>query len=130
MVVEDRALALADVLAQAGAAGLAARLRGTVPETFGLCDEHVPLLHAALSAVITAAPAHKYSAARVLAALDDLPAHIGRRGQVWIAANREGTYSAFWDDADWLEQGPQEVPLGDALAWAARRSDDVRRNDE
>lgn len=130
MVVEDRALALADSLAMQGHAALAARLRGAVPETFGLCDEHVPLLRDALLAVVDGAPAYADVAGRVLTALDDLPAHIGRRGRVWVGANRDGTYSAFWDDADWLEQGPTDVPLAVALDWAAKRSDDVRRNDE
>lgn len=129
MVVEDRALTLANDLAAQGQVGLAARVRGAVPETFGLCDEHVPLLRDALVAVVGRAPAHALDATRVLAALDDLPAHIGRRGRVWVEANRDGTYSAFWDDTDWLEQGPVAVSLADALAWAARRSDDVRRND-
>jgi hypothetical protein len=119
MVVEDRALALADDLAMQGHAGLAARVRGAVPETFGLCDEHVPLLRDALTAVVEGAPTYADHVRRVLAVLDDLPSHIGRRGRVWVAANGDGTYSAFWDDADWLEQGPMDVPLADALAWAA-----------
>lgn len=130
MVVEDRALALADDLAVRGHAALAARVHGVVPETFGLGDEHVPLLRDALTAVIERVLVHADDARRVLAALADLPAHIGRRGRVWVGANMDGTYSAFWDDAEWLEQGPMDVPLADALAWAARRSEDVRRNDE
>lgn len=130
MVVEDRALALANELAAQGHAGLAARVRGAVPETFGLCDEHVPVLRDALVAVTEVAPSHAAGATRVLAALDDLPAHIGRRGRVWVRMNRDGTYGAVWDDDDdWLEQGPLDVPLAVAVAWAAARSDDVRRND-
>lgn len=128
--MEDRAVALADDLAAQGFVGLAARVRGAVPETFGLCDEHVPLLREALTAVVETAPAHAPAATHVLAALDDLPAHIGRRGRVWVGSNGNGTYQACWDDADWLEQGPQNVALAEALAWAASRSDDVRRNDE
>lgn len=129
MVVEDRALALAEALDADGRTYAAARLRGAVPETFGLCDEHVPLLRDALTAIAEGAPPHADHARRVLAVLDDLPSHIGRRGRVWVRADGDGTYSAFWDDADWLEQGPTDVLLADALAWAAKRSDDVRRND-
>lgn len=128
MVVEDRALALADQLDALGLTGLAARVRGAVPETFGLCDGHVPLLREALHAVADATPVHAPAAARVLAALDDLPAFIGRRGRVWIARHRDGTFSAYWDEDDWLEEGPRAASLDVALAWAAARSDDVRRN--
>jgi hypothetical protein len=129
MVVEDRALTLADDLATQGQVGLAARLRGTVPDSLGQGDEHVPLLREALEAVAQSAPAHKDAADRVLAALDDLPRFIGRRGRVFLGARMDGTFSAYWEEDDWLEQGPTKAPLEVALAWAERRSDDVRRND-
>ncbi|MBC7680550.1 MAG: hypothetical protein H7233_16425, partial [Pseudorhodobacter sp.] len=51
LVVEERALALTEELHEHEHQGLAARLRGTVPENFGLVDEHVPLLREALGAV-------------------------------------------------------------------------------
>lgn len=120
---------MADDLAAAGQAGLAARIRGSVPETFGLCDEHVPLLREALHAVVATGSPHSDGASKALAALNDLPAHIGRRGQVWVGRSRRGAYSAHWTDDEWLEQGPLDVPLAEALTWAEARSDDVRRND-
>jgi hypothetical protein len=129
MVVEDRALDVADALVAAGHAGLAARLRETVPASFGRCDEHVPLLREVLAAVVGNVPAHAASAQKVLAALDDLPSSIGRRGQVWVGRNVDDSYSAYWADDDWLEQGPTDVPLDVVLAWAERRSSDIRRND-
>lgn len=47
----DRALALAERLLGDGNLALGSRLRETVPETFSTCDEHVPLLRAALVSV-------------------------------------------------------------------------------
>jgi hypothetical protein len=41
----------------------------------------------------------------------------------------DDSYSAYWVDDDWLEQGPTDVPLDVVLAWAERRSSDIRRND-
>lgn len=128
LVVEDRVLDLADDLHGQGQVALAARLRGTVPDFFGSCDEHVPLLREALHAVVVTSSGRKDAALRVLSALDDLPAAIGRRGRVWVGTSGEGAYSAYWEDEDWLEQGPEDVPLSDALAWASARSDDVRGN--
>jgi hypothetical protein len=130
MVVEDRALALADDLAAQGQVGLAARLRGTVPESYEQCGEHVPLLREALEAVVLSASEHRDAADRVLAALDDLPAFIGRRGRVFVGVRMDGTYNAYWEEDDWLEEGPTEAPLEVALAWARERCDDIRRHDE
>jgi hypothetical protein len=126
-VVEDRALALADILDHE-VPPLAARIREVVPETFSSCDEQVPLLRALLTPVSDQLPRHKALSQQVLAALDDLPGRIGRRGQVWVARDgRDGTYSAFWDcEQGWLEQGPQATDLGSALDWARQRCDDVR----
>jgi hypothetical protein len=125
-VVEDRVLSLADAIASTSPV-LAARLREAVPETYGLCDEHLPLLREALSRVATSFPGHGVDVGRILAALDDLPAHIGRRGHVWIGREGARGYTAHWgDDEDWLEGGPDEVPLDAALAWARRRTDDIR----
>lgn len=129
MVVENRALALADDLADQGRVGLSARLRGTVPDTLGQCDEHVPLLREALETVARFAPEHKAAAERVLAALNDLPTFIGRRGRVFVGVRMDGTWSAYWEEDDWLEEGPKNVPLDVALAWAGQRSDEVLRND-
>ncbi len=130
MVVEDRALALADELREQGHEGLAARLRGTVPETFGLGDEHVPLLREALATVIQKVPSQAEAAQKVLDALDDLPAFIGVRGRAYVSRDHEdGTYRAAWEDDDWLESGPARMALDDALAWAQRRSPDVQRLD-
>ena len=126
MVVEDRALALSDALDANGRTYLAARLRGAVPQTFGLCDEHVPLLRDALVAVVAEVSEYAASAAKVLAALDDLPAAVGRRGRVMVGRDRAGAYSAHWTDADWLEEGPEGVTLDAVLAWAEPRSSDVR----
>jgi hypothetical protein len=129
MVVEERALAIAEALQAEGHQYAAARLREAIPASLNLCDEHVPLLREALALAVTEAPQHAAAAKRVLAALDDLPAHIGRRGRVWVGSNGDGTYSVYWDDEHWLEQGPRDVSLSVALEWAAVRTDDVRRND-
>jgi len=128
MVIEDRALALAEELDGQGQGGLAARLREAIPAGFGLGDEHVGFLRDVLVAVTDrTSPPQSSAAAKILAALDDLPAHIGRRGRVWVSEDSEGgTFSAYWDEDDWLEEGPQGVAKSEALLWAARRSDDVR----
>lgn len=125
MVVEDRALALAERLTADGQVGLAARLRETVPETFGNCDEHVPMLRAALTRV-RELPEYDDDCRRILDAIDDLPRHIGRGGRVWLWQRPGGTYSCLWDADDWLEQGPEDATLEVVTEWAARRSDDVR----
>jgi len=130
VAVEDRALSLADAIASESPV-LAARLRETVPETYGRCDEHLPVLREALSSVATSLPEHGVDVGRILAALDDLPAHIGRRGHVWIGRDGVGDHTAYWgDDEDWLEGAPDGVSLDVALAWARRRTDDVRFSDE
>jgi hypothetical protein len=125
IVVEDRALSLADAIERESPVW-AARLREVVPETFGLCDEHVPALRQVLDDVARSASRHSGAAVRILAALDDLPAHIGRRGRVWIGedGSRE-TYRAHWTDEDWLEEGPEGASLDAVLAWARRRTDDI-----
>jgi hypothetical protein len=124
--VEDRVLSLADVL-EADSPVLAARLREAVPETFALCDAHVPVLRQFLDDVAGSGSRHSATAVRILAALDDLPSHIGRRGRVWIGHGEGDTYSALWDDdEDWLEDGPEFASLTAVLAWAWRRTDDIR----
>jgi hypothetical protein len=126
MVVEDRALALAERLLLNGQLGLGCRLRETVPETFGNCDEHVPLLRSALVSV-ELLPDYAADSRKVLNALDDLPAHIGRRGRVWISPDIDGTYSSYWEEEDdWLEQGPEQCSREAVTLWAELRSDDVR----
>lgn len=128
--MEERALALADELHEQGHQGLAARLRGTVPENFGLVDEHVPLLREALGAVIRNVPTQAPVAQKVVNVLDDLPAFIGVRGRAYVSRDHEdGTYRTIWEDDDWLESGPHRMTLTDALAWAERRSHDVQRLD-
>jgi len=88
-----------------------------------MCDEHVPLLRQAPQANAKYAP----DVNKILAVMDDLPSHIGRRGRVWVSQDRTtGSYSAFWDDDDWLEQGPEGVARETALAWAALRADHLR----
>jgi hypothetical protein len=130
LAVEDRALALADAL-ESQHLMLAAHIREVVPETFGLCDEHLPLLRQALGLVSSQAPDHAAHSRQILEALDDLPRFIGRRGRVWIGRDRFGKCSAYWDDdEDWLEDGPTDVDLQTVLAWARRRSDDVRLPDD
>lgn len=130
LVVEDRALALADELHEHGHQGLAARLRGTVPEHFGFMDEHVPLPREALGAVLRDVPTQGPIAQKVVDVLDDLPAFIGVRGRAYVSRDHEdGTYRAIWEDDDWLESGPARMTLEAALAWAERRSDDVQRLD-
>lgn len=127
-MVEDRALSLAEKLDAAGHSLRAAQLREVVPEGFGNCDEHVEGLRRALTAIFGLSDFEEESR-RILAALDDLPAVIGRRGRVWVSKDMHADeYSAYWDEDDWLEDGPQGVPLATALAWAERRSDDVRTN--
>ena len=61
----------------------------------------------------------------MLAALDDLPAFVGRRGRVWLSA-QGNAWSAYWDEQDWLEQGPEDATEAEVRAWAAVRSDDLR----
>ena len=118
-------LSLADAV-EAESPVLAAALREVVPESFGLCDEHVPLLRQELQRVAVSAPGHGAAVRRILAALDDLPGHIGRRGRVWVARDGVGdSYGAHWDDEDWLEQGPERAPLHVVLSWARRRSDEI-----
>jgi hypothetical protein len=129
IVVEERVLSLADAIASESPL-LAARLREAVPDDYGLCDEHLPPLRELLSRIAASVPEHGTAAGRILAALDDLPAHIGRRGHVWIGRDWADGYTAHWeDDEDWLEDGPNGVPLDAALAWARRRTDDVRMSD-
>jgi len=128
VVVEDRVLSLADAVASESLV-LAARLRGAVPEDYGLCDEHLPVLREALRRIATSLPGHGTDVGRILAALDDLPAHIGRRGRVWIGDDGAGAYSAHWEDEDWLEGSPDGISFDAALTWARRRTDDVRMGD-
>ncbi|MDX6255370.1 MAG: hypothetical protein QOJ11_1704 [Frankiales bacterium] len=124
MVVEDRALAVAEAL-DAGGRGLqAARLREVVPESFGLCDEHVPLLRDRLRETVVVAPELAPLAKRILSALDDLPSFIGVRGTVWTTW-ASGGYDAYWEEEDWLEGAPSGLDLDGVLAWANRRADRV-----
>lgn len=130
VVVEDRVLSLADEL-ESEAPAMAARLREVVPSTFGNVDMHEPEMRDALDDTARWSSAAAAQVARILAALDDLPAHIGRRGHVWIghASDEEGRddgYSAYWEDDDWLEQSPWRLGRDEVLAWARARSDDVR----
>ncbi|MGN6612475.1 MAG: hypothetical protein ACTHLJ_11925 [Angustibacter sp.] len=128
VVVEDRVLALADAV-DADDPMLAARLRECVPDGFGNCDEHVPLMREVLVRVAVQLPAHERAVDRLLGALDDLPSVIGRRGRVWVGQDPLDSelFSAYWDDeAGWLEERPEPGALTDVLAWAERRSDDVR----
>ncbi len=124
-VVEDRALALAERLLEDGNLALGSRLRETVPETFGNCDEHVPMLRAALLAV-EELPAFASESTKIINALNDLPGHLGRRGRVWIGCDLDGSYSSYWEEDDWLEQGPEDATREIVVGWAALRSDDVR----
>ncbi|WP_460460271.1 hypothetical protein [Angustibacter peucedani] len=62
---------------------------------------------------------------RVLSALDDLSAVLGRRGVVHVTDLDDG-WTADWEDGDRLEQGPLGAARAEVAAWAARRSDDVR----
>ena len=106
---------------------LAARLREAVPDGLGGCDGHLPLLRDTLDAVKRRSQEGAEAAQKILDALDNLPAHIGKRGRVWITQDRtSATYSAFWDEDDWLEGGPDGVSREAALAWAGERSDDIR----
>jgi hypothetical protein len=125
MLIEDRALALANRLADDGEPLRAAVLRESVPETFGNCDEHVPCIRAALTD-LSSREEYADDCQKVLAAMDDLPTFLGRRGRVWVAREATTGYTAFWDEDDWLEQGPVEAPPEEVLFWAMRRSDDVR----
>jgi hypothetical protein len=130
VVVEDRVLSLADAL-EGEAPLMAVRLREAVPRTYGLCDEHLPVLRAALADTATRWPATAEPAGRILAALDDLPAHIGRRGVVWIGRSMddegdESGYSAHWTDEDWLEGSPEHLDPDEVLSWARARTEDVR----
>jgi hypothetical protein len=124
MAVEDRALAVAEALDASGRDLQAAQLREVVPEGFGLCDEHVPLLKDRLRETAGVAPALAPLVTRILAALDDLPAFIGVRGSVWATWTAEG-YEAYWEEEDWLEGAPVGLDLDDVLAWANRRADRI-----
>ena len=126
LVVEDRALSLADALESAGHALLAASLREVVPETYGLADEHLPMLKDRLREVSRTGPEFAAAAHRILAALEDLPAFIGVRGTVWARWESDG-FAAHWEEEDWLEAAPSGPALGlDAvLAWANRRADRI-----
>ena len=130
VVVEDRVLALADEL-EATAPLWAARLRENVPSHFGNADMHEGGMRQALEDTARSVSGAAAQVARILAAWDDLPGHIGRRGHVWIghASDEEGRddgYSAHWEDEDWLEQSPWRLDRDRVLAWARARSDDVR----
>lgn len=131
VVVEDRALALATALEPIDPA-LAARLREQVPEGYGACDEHLPSLRAVVRQVAGGHTECSPGARRLLDAIDDLPSVVGRRGRVWVAEDgaQPGRFSAYWDDdPGWLEQGPEAAPLDEVVAWARRRTDDVRWGD-
>ncbi len=122
LVVEDRVLTLADALAAAGLVLAAARLREVVPESYGLGDEHLPLLKDRLRDVST--PDLVASAQRILAALDDLPTVIGVRGTVRATWHPDG-FLAHWEEEDWLEGAPRGLDLDAVLAWAGRRADRI-----
>ena len=80
-----------------------------------------------LEAVAAADVEYAPDVSTIVAALDDLPTYIGRRGQVWASQDHgTGTYSAYWSDDDWLEAGPEGVSREAVLEWAAVRTDDVR----
>ncbi|WP_157371596.1 hypothetical protein [Angustibacter sp. Root456] len=131
VAVEDRARSLAEVLAPIDP-GLAARLRECIPDGDGSCDEHLASLRAVVQQVATSRADCSAAAQRLLDAIDDLPAVIGRRGRVWVAEDLDqpGRFSAYWEgDPGWLEQGPENVPLDEVLAWARRRTDDLRKGD-
>ncbi|MDQ1682176.1 MAG: hypothetical protein QOH99_717 [Frankiaceae bacterium] len=127
IVIEDRALSLADELLAAGHALLAARLRETVPDHVGT-DEHLGMLTQQLQGVTTqtGVPASLAAGARrILIALEDLPATIGRRGRVWIAWS-EDAYFGHWEAGEqWLEEMPAAADLETVLRWARRRADEI-----
>lgn len=127
MVVEDRALALTEVLRADGLVLLGARSSEHVPELVA-GDDHTPVLRHVLETIAATVPGRTSAARRFLDALDDLPAFVGRRGRAWISELDDlGRVSVFWDDPDdWLEQGPHGVTPDVAMAWARRRTSDVR----
>jgi hypothetical protein len=127
LVVEDRAAQLADDLKPLQP-GLASHLADAASGSQGMCDAHVPMLKEALERVEHVAPDLAPHARKILTALNDLPAAIGRRGCVWIGRDsKTGLHSAHWEQGNqWLELGPENASLDQALAWAHRRTDDVR----
>lgn len=126
VVVEDRAEALADALAELGDRDRAGRLRAVLAGSVvpGAADAHLPALRAALDDVAASGlPGPLVGlAARVRAAVDDLPAALGVRGSVWAGWRHVG-YSPTWlDSTGPLEEGPADADLATALAWARRRA--------
>jgi hypothetical protein len=124
MVVEDRALAVAEALDATGCDLHCALLREVVPDSLGFGDDHVPMLKDRLRQAERVAPALAPMVQRILAALDDLPAFIGVRGTVWATWTAEG-YDAHWAEEDWLEGAPGGLDLDDVLVWANRRADRI-----
>jgi hypothetical protein len=126
VVVEDRAEAVAEQLAGLGDRDGAARVRALLPARAG-GDAHLPALRAVLAEVAASGLPEglRGLAARVVAAVDDLPAAVGVRGTVWAGWRGVGYAPVWLDDAGPLQEGPREADLATTLAWARARAEVV-----
>lgn len=123
MVVEDRVAALAEQLRTLGDLPRADRLAGVLAGPVAQ-DGHLPALREALEDVVASGLPDplRAQAARVLAALADLPAALGVRGAVWAGWRGVGYTPVWLGPAGALEHGPADVDLSTAVAWGRRRA--------